>query len=91
MAEEGRALLGTKAVAKCADLSKARWPRTVASLDPEMVMVCKDGVYVTLRVFFAEEWGYFVPRDPGRFHPKAGSDPAFTPLGSGVFWYRVAG
>lgn len=34
-----------------ANVDKARWPRTIASLEPEFVMINPDGVHITTRAY----------------------------------------
>lgn len=62
----------------------------ITALKAESVSTKPDGVYITMGRQFVEEWGFFVPRDPG-FKPAAGGDPRFEALGHGVYRYDVAG
>jgi hypothetical protein len=42
-----------------ADPPKAQWPHTIASLEPDFVMINADGVHITTRTYFDGGWGYF--------------------------------
>lgn len=57
---EARTLL--KTYPTDAEVSKARWPRAIASLEPEFVSINSDGVHITTEPYFDGGWGYFVPR-----------------------------
>jgi hypothetical protein len=64
---------------------RARWPHTIAGLEPEFVMINPDGVHITTRAYFDGGWGYFVPR-------KAQDSPQpvgrFEEAGQGVYWWH---
>jgi hypothetical protein len=49
-----------------------------------------EGLYIEIWTFFVEERGYFVPRDP-QWTPNRQPETDFTPIGEGVFYYRIAG
>ena len=68
-----------------ATLTKARWPRAIASLEPEFVMINPDGVHITTKADFDGGWGYFVPRKDGDLpEPVA----RFEEAGQGVYWWH---
>ena len=71
-------------------VSASQWPAPLAGLNPERVYVTPEGLYVVTSSFFVEEQGLFVPRLAG-FTIQLGTDPSYTPLGSGVFSYRIKG
>jgi hypothetical protein len=62
----------------------------IDGLNAEYVDVQPDGVYIRIGGFFVTQYGYFIPHDPA-FKPVDGSDPAFEPLGDGVWRYDFAG
>jgi hypothetical protein len=68
----------------------SQWPAPLGRLKPEMVYVTPEGLYVVTSSFFVEEEGLFVPRSAG-FAVHPGTDPSYTPLGPGVFSYRIKG
>jgi len=68
------------------DVPKSRWPRVIASLKPEFVMILSRGVFITVKPYFDGGWGYFVPRSK-RDAPPAG-DPQFSEVGQGVYWFH---
>ena len=67
-----------------ADVPKARWPRTIASLEPEIVWVDWDGVTIMTKPYFDGGWGYFVP-----VSESEPPEPAerYSKLADGVYWY----
>jgi len=64
---------------------KSRWPRVIASLKPEWVIVDQDGVNIVIKPFFDGGWGYFVPRSEREPPEPAGR---YSELGQGVYWYH---
>lgn len=73
------------------EVPPSQWPEAVRRFHPERVYAGDAGLYVVTGSFFVTERGVFVPRDPAAFAPDAGSDPAYAPLGRGVYVYRVEG
>jgi hypothetical protein len=69
----------------------SKWPDAVKGLDPELVTVRPDGVYITTSKQFVREAGLFVPRIPEDFRPAPEGDPEFRAIGPGLFEYRIAG
>ena len=67
------------------ELSEARWPRTIARLRPEFVMITSDGVHITTKAHFDGGWGYFVPRK-ARVVPEPAE--RFADAGHGVYWWH---
>lgn len=80
---ESRLLL--KAFPTDAEVPKARWPRAIASLEPEFVSINSDGVYITTEPYFDGGWGYFVPRRARSLPEPAGM---FEEVGHGVYWWH---
>lgn len=72
------------------DIPPGQWPSALARLKPKRMYVTPEGLYVVLSASFVEERGLFVPRLLA-FAPLAGGDPAYTPLGQGVFSYYLKG
>jgi hypothetical protein len=70
---------------------QAEWPTKIRSLEPQNVRVDAIGLYMAMGSIFAEERGYFVPRNEAAFSPMAGGDPSYRSLGDGVYWYEVKG
>ena len=80
---EARMLMRAYPVA--ANLPRARWPHTIASLEPEFVTIDPAGVYITTRPYFDGGWGYFVPREGGNLPEPA---ERFEEAGQGVYWWH---
>lgn len=72
------------------EVPSSRWPVAMQRLHPERVIAREEGLYVATSSRFVTERGVFVPRDPS-FVPHVGTDPAYAPLGRGVFSYRIEG
>jgi hypothetical protein len=68
-----------------AEVPKARWPRVIASLEPDFVSIHPDGVHITAKAYFDGGWGYFVPRRER--HLPEPSD-RFEEVGQGVYWWH---
>jgi hypothetical protein len=68
-----------------ADVTKARWPREIASLRPEFVSIDEEGVYITTKAHFDGGWGYFVPRKERHLPEPA---ERFEDAGQGVYWWH---
>src|SRR5688572_18075517 len=68
----------------------SQWPAPVANLKPERVYATPEGLYVVSSSFFVQEQGLFVPRSAS-FTFQPGTDPSYTPIGPGVFSYRIKG
>jgi hypothetical protein len=68
-----------------AKVADARWPHAIASLEPEFVMINRDGVHITTRAYFDGGWGYFVPR---REPALPGPIERFEEAGQGVYWWH---
>jgi hypothetical protein len=68
-----------------ADIPRARWPRAIARLEPELVSVTSSGVHITTKAYFDGGWGYFVPR-----RERALPEPVdrFEKVGQGVYWWH---
>ncbi|KRA70685.1 hypothetical protein ASD78_17775 [Lysobacter sp. Root667] len=71
------------------DIPAAQWPDALKRLAPKRVYNTADGLYIVTSSFFVTEQGIFVPRNMQV--PPPGSDPAYTPIGSGFYSYRIEG
>ena len=80
---ESRALMKTHPIDS--DIPKARWPRAIASLEPELVSIDKAGVHLMTKAYFDGGWGYFVPR-----REQSLPEPVerFEEVGDGVYWWH---
>ena len=68
-----------------AEVPQSRWPRTIASLEPEFVMIDPDGVHIMTRAYLDGGWGYFVPRTVADLpEPRE----RFEEAGEGVYWWH---
>ena len=72
-------------------LPRISWPAGVVALKPKAVYLRREGLYVVTSSFLAQEHGVFIVNPTAGFTPTQGSDPSYTPVGHGVFTYRVAG
>lgn len=68
-----------------AEVERATWPREIASLKPEFVMIDTAGVHITKRAYFDGGWGYFVPRSEGKVPEPV---ERFEEAGAGVDWWH---
>ena len=63
----------------------------IDEVHPQGIRVEADGVYIRVGGWLADEWGFFVPRDPA-FRPAPDAvEPSFKLLGEGVWHYYFAG
>jgi len=72
-------------------VSRAQWPDTLAALDPENVLIRREGLYARTSAFMASEWGVFVACRPGDQFPGSDSDPSYHAVAEDVYTYYVAG
>lgn len=82
---KAEAQLLLKAYPTDTELPEARWPRAVASLEPEFVSINSDGIHITMEPYFDGGWGYFVPRRERSLPEPAGR---FEDVGQGVYWWH---
>lgn len=82
---ESRILMRTYPVTGSTEVPRSRWPRAIASLEPEDVRVRPDGVHIWAVPFFDGGWGYLVARDE-RKPPEW--EERYIALGEGVYWWR---
>lgn len=68
-----------------AKVERTRWPREIASLNPEFVMIDAAGVHIIKRAYFDGGWGYFVPRIEGKLPEPV---ERFKKAGAGVYWWH---
>ena len=68
-----------------AEADRPKWPREIASLKPEFVMIETDGVHIMKRAYFDGGWGYFVPRSKGKLPEPV---ERFEDAGAGVYWWH---
>ncbi|WP_156899881.1 hypothetical protein [Luteimonas mephitis] len=72
-------------------IDKARWPQTIAALDPEHVYAAPEGLYICTRELFVDQQGFFVPRSGTAIPHSPTGDPSYTPLRGGLFTYHIRG
>ncbi|MDO9489879.1 MAG: hypothetical protein Q7J32_16010 [Sphingomonadaceae bacterium] len=68
-----------------ASVPEARWPPTIAHLDPDFVSLHPDGAYITTKAYFDGGWGYFILR-PGQDLPE--QTDRFEKIGDGIYWWH---
>ncbi len=73
-----------------ADVRASQWPPAVTRLKPERVHARPEGLYLVTSSTFVQERGIFVPRSV-TFTSRSGTDPAYTPIGQGIYSYRISG
>lgn len=73
------------------EVASTEWPREIRILEPEVVRVASDGVYIVTSSFFVQEAGLFIPREAAVFVPVVGSDPEYRRQHGNVFSYRIRG
>lgn len=68
-----------------AEVPKPKWPRAIASLEPDFVSIYADGVHITTKAYFDGGWGYFVPR-----REQSPPEPVdrIEDVGQGVYWWH---
>lgn len=68
-----------------AAVPQTRWPRSIASIEPQMVSINSDGVYITTKAYFDGGWGYFVPRQQRELPEPV---ERFEEVGQGIYWWQ---
>lgn len=68
-----------------ANVPKAQWPHTIASLEPEFVWIKPDGVLIQTKPFFDGGWGYYIPT---REREMPEPVPRYEKLGQGIYWWH---
>lgn len=83
--DESEILMKVHRVEADEEVPQARWPRSIASIEPQMVSINSDGVYITTKAYFDGGWGYFVPRQQ-----RALPEPVerFEEVGQGIYWWE---
>ena len=79
-----------RAAPESGSVPSSQWPASLVRLKPERVYSTPEGLYVVTSSSFVEEQGLFVPRSAS-FTAQPGSDPEYTPIGQGLFSYRIRG
>ncbi|HET6629717.1 MAG TPA: hypothetical protein VFG91_08070, partial [Woeseiaceae bacterium] len=72
-------------------LSESKWPDSFSRLSPSRVLVAEEGIYIATSVFFVDQAGIFVPRNPETFSAEPGGDPAYYPIFPGLYEFRIKG
>ncbi|RYY24143.1 MAG: hypothetical protein EOP62_17765 [Sphingomonadales bacterium] len=80
---EARALQKAYPTMDFEQVPKEAWPKTIASLKPELVFVSIDGVDILTKPYFDGGWGYFVVIDDGVAPQPEGR---YSKLGEGIYW-----
>lgn len=82
---EAQTLIRNSPVKAFTPISKSKWPRVIASLNPESVTVSTEGVDILVRPYFDGGWGYFIPLNEQALPEPKGR---FANIGQGVYWYH---
>lgn len=71
---------------------KEAWPKSIRALEPVDVRIGQDGVSVSKYKYYVQEEGIYIVFEGAR-SPKTevGSDPSYTKIADGIYWYSVAG
>jgi hypothetical protein len=69
----------------------SKWPDAVKALDPQLVTVRPDGIYITTSKQFVREAGLFIPRPPAGFRPAPEREPKFRVIVPGLLEYQITG
>lgn len=78
---ESRLLMATKWPKSV--VPRDRWPKMIASLEPDLAMVPPNGVDIIVKMHLDGGWGYYAPLSSrARLEPEG----RFSDLGRGVYW-----
>ncbi len=81
---ESQTLMVTDPTERYSDVPKSRWPGTITSLKPSMVVVYPGhGVVILITPFFDGGWRYYVPQNEQELPA-----PGCSGIGQGVHWCR---
>jgi hypothetical protein len=68
-----------------ADVPEVAWPTAIARLEPELIMINSDGIYITIKAGLDGGWGCFFPRSArGLPEPLA----RFEEVEQGVYYWH---
>ena len=67
------------------------WPDSLRSLEPQAVLVGREGVFIKLQSGFVGESGLLVAFEGAAIPAGGGTDPGFEHLEGRVYWYRIKG
>src|SRR5262245_7283338 len=67
------------------------WPESLRLLNPEAVLVTREGVFIRLESGFVTESGLLVAFAGVTVPINKGNDPDFEHIEGRVYWYRIKG
>ena len=73
-----------------AEIPRSKWPLPIARLNPEMVYIGPEGLFIVTKSHFMYERGYFIPRSEP-YISLARVDHLYTAIGHGVYAYKFTG
>ncbi|QGP78145.1 hypothetical protein [Sphingobium sp. CAP-1] len=66
------------------DIPKEQWPKAIASLHPQSVVIRQSGVSILMKPYFDGGWGYDVPRDASTLPMPT---KCYSEVSHGIFWH----
>jgi len=67
------------------------WPESLRLLNPQAVLVAREGVFIRLESGFVTESGLLVAFPEVTVPINKGNDPDFEHIEGRVYWYRIKG
>lgn len=72
-------------------VEKESWGKSIRALNPRVVYITNDGIYIQTGRGFVTEQGLFFPRVGTAMNGTTGTDPLYRALGNGIYWYEIKG
>lgn len=72
-------------------VEKESWGKSLRALNPRVVYLTNDGIYIQTGRGFVTEQGLFFPRVGAAMNGTTGTDPLYRALGNGLYSYEIKG